>query len=195
MKRLGSPLALSSCVVLLALAGSCSAEGSPYDGVPWACFADATSCTCFGGTRAEEKTDARPATQACAAALDCCFVIHHGAEAFDCICIETPPEESDSDGARVSSAGAGSGGEGDAAPGRSPAARCTRAATDYDTTDVVGHCPPVTLDSSAVCSAIFESCDARYLKNNGLIACCDGLSCEEDANGQLVCVESGDEDS
>jgi len=188
VKRLGSSLTLSSFALLLALAGSCTSESSPYDDVPWVCFQDATSCTCFGGVRAKDRTDPRPSTQSCdVEALDCCFVIEQGKDGFDCICIETPPDESETGAA---GAGSGSGGEGDGGA-LSPAARCTRAATDYDTTEVVPHCPPITLDHAAVCSVIFESCDPKYLKDNGLIACCDGLACRQDPNGQLVCVDSG----
>lgn len=188
MRRLGSTLALSWCAACLALGGSCTAQSSPYDDVPWVCFQDAGSCQCFGGTRADGAHDSRPSTTTCSASLDCCFVIDHGQGAYECLCIETPPDASEAGGAGAGNDGAG--GEGEGTPGLSPAARCTRAATEHDTTTVVAHCPPVTLDHAGVCSVIFESCDPEYLKMNGLIACCDGLSCQRDPNGQLVCVES-----
>ena len=193
MKRLGSAFALSSSAVWLALVGSCTSQSSPYDDLPWTCFEDPKGCTCYGGTRAEGAKDSRPPTTSCQAALDCCFVIDHGDGGYECLCIETPPDESESGGAGAAGAPSGAGGEGDTGSGLSAATRCTRAATEHDTTEVVTHCPPVTLDSSAVCSVIFESCDPEYLKKNGLIACCDGLVCQEDPNGQLVCVESGDD--
>ena len=186
MKRLGSGFVVSSPALWLALAGSCTNQSSPYDDLPWACFEDDKGCECYGGTRAEGAHDSRAATTSCRAELDCCFVIDHGDGGYECLCIETPSGEPDAGGA------AGTGGEGDTGSGLSAATRCTRAATEHDTSEVVTHCPPVTLDSSAVCSLSFESCEPQYLRQNGLISCCDGLACEEDPNGQLVCVESGD---
>lgn len=195
MKRFGSTFAFSSCVVWLSLVGSCTSQSSPYDDVPWVCFEDANGCGCDGGSRAESAHDSRPSTTSCPSELDCCFVVDHGDGGYECLCIETPPDEPDTGGAGASGAPSGAGGEGDAGAGLSAATRCTRAATEHDTSEVVTHCPPVTLDSSAVCSLIFESCEPDYLKKNGLIACCDGLVCREDPSGRRICVESGDDQS
>jgi hypothetical protein len=185
VRRPGFLRAFGCCIAGFAFGASCSSQTSPYDDVPWTCFEDQDSCECLGGTLAEGKTDPRTPATSCAAELDCCFVIDDGKGGYECRCIETPPDEPDSGGAGAS----GTGGEGEEGAGLSQAARCTRAATEHDTTEVVAHCPPVTLDSSTVCAQIFESCDPEYLKENGLVACCDGLVCQKDANGQIVCVE------
>jgi len=188
VRRPGSVVALGCCIACFAFGASCSSETSPYDDVPWTCFEDQQSCECYGGTLAEGAHDDRAPTTGCAPVLDCCFVVNDGKGGYQCLCIETPPDEPDSGAAGA----AGTNGEGGQGTGLSAAARCTRAATEYDTTEVVTHCPPVTLDTSAVCAQIFEACDSEYLKQNGLIACCDGLACKTDPNGQLVCVEADD---
>ena len=63
----------------------------------------------------------------------------------------------------------------------------TDAVRQHDSTEVVAHCPPVTLDTAGVCALAFESCEDSYLKANGLVACCDKLVCKADSTGQKLC--------
>jgi hypothetical protein len=181
VRRPGSVLAFGCCIAGFAFGASCSSQTSTYDDVPWACFDGPERCDCVGGALAGGD-DERGSTTSCPAELDCCFVVEDGKGGYDCQCIATPADGADSG----ESGASGAAGEGEGS-GLSSAARCTRAATEHDTTKVVAHCPPLTLDSSAVCSQIFESCDPDYLRQHALIACCDGLACKVDANGQRVC--------
>jgi hypothetical protein len=158
---------------------------TPYDDVEqWLCFEDEQRCDCYGRPGDTRIESSREATPGCAAALDCCFVKDLANGHYDCTCIETPPDET---------GGAGAGGEGGGAHVElSRESRCVIAAAESGsmsvTPVVVPHCPPVTLDSAGVCALTFESCDAAYLKENGLVACCTDLVCQPDSTGQKICV-------
>jgi hypothetical protein len=189
VKHGGPALTLLSLLVYLAVGGSCSSSSStPYDAVDqWLCVQSSESCTCAGGPSGTEVKASGTPTVGCGEALDCCFVKDHQDGTFTCTCIATPP---DVPAASSGEAGAAGGGGEGGASGLSQSTRCVRAATDYDTTTVVAHCPPVTLDSAGVCALTFESCDPAYLRQNGLVACCDGLTCQADGSGQKICVVS-----
>lgn len=171
--------ALLPLVVCFATGGGCNGTASRYDSVAWQCSDAQGGCACHGAPNASDRASV-PGTPACAAELDCCFVVDHGDGSFDCTCRATP-EDPPPAGA------AGAGGEGGAAPERSQAARCASAAAAQNSTTLTPHCPPITLDSAGVCAVSFESCEPAYLKQNGLVACCDGTACRSDASGRMVC--------
>jgi hypothetical protein len=179
-----APGGLLSLVSYLALAGSCGTSSTPYDEVgQWSCFEEGDRCDCFGRPEGARVDDEREPTPGCAPALDCCFVKDVSDGKYDCTCIATPPDEADSGAAGA----AGGGGEGGMHTERSPKARCALAAAEQNSTEVVAHCPPLTLNAAGICALTFESCEDAYLKANGLVACCDDLVCKADSTGQKIC--------
>ena len=188
MKHGGALLTVLSLFAYLAVGGSCgTGTASSYDDVDqWLCYATSHECTCAGVPAGAKVTESGTPTVACASALDCCFVKQNADKTYTCTCVATPPDEAATGGAGA----AGEGGAGGAPASRSQAARCAEVAAQNDSTTVTPHCPPITLDSSGVCALTYESCDDAYLQKNGLIACCDGLSCQEDASRQKVCMVS-----
>ena len=186
-RRAPAPLAVLSLFTYLGAGGGCEHPTSPYDDVEWQCFEDEASCGCFGAPPGTKNDDRRPATPGCSAELDCCFVLDGPDGTYDCRCIPTPPDDAGTSGA---SGAAGAGGEGGAPVERSPESRCLLAAAERGSTTVTAHCPPITLNSAGVCALTFESCEPAYLKENGLVFCCDGLDCQADSTGQKICVVS-----
>jgi len=185
VKQAGPLLTVLSLFAYLAVGGSCgTTTATPYDEVAeWQCFTSNKACQCAGVPEGTKVSGSGAPTVACAPELDCCFVKQNLDATYTCTCMTTPTDEPPA----ASAGGAGAGGEGGAPASRSQAARCLEAAAQHDSTMLTAHCPPITLDSAGVCALTFESCDSAYLEKNGLIACCDGLVCRPDANGQKIC--------
>ncbi|HEY3501043.1 MAG TPA: hypothetical protein VGK73_40395 [Polyangiaceae bacterium] len=157
------------------LLNHCAGESSPYDELSWACEERGSSCACRG---TPEPARAGAST-ACPRELDCCFVQAGPDGATDCSCVAV----------EASSAG-GEGGAGGAAENGGAASQdiaCHQAALDHGSTEVVDRCPPITLDGAGVCALVYEACDPAYLESLGLVDCCEGTRCVEDASGVLVC--------
>jgi hypothetical protein len=187
-------LCLGFLAIPLALAFGCEGDSGAYDDIAsWPCFEDSEACSCFGVDDPTSVEDPRDAVVSCRPELDCCFVIDRGQEGFECVCVSMAALVAAAEttgGAGGASNGAGAGGEslGGANGASDPELLCAAAALERESTEVVGHCPPVTLDDASVCAFQGESCDRDYLEEHGLIACCDGHRCAKDAFGGNVCV-------
>jgi len=152
-------------------------DPSPYDEVgQWRCFEDSTSCHCRGTDEGVPIDDPRPEVPACRVELDCCYVKTRSDGSFDCACVARST--------LIDAAATGAGGEG----GQSGDLLCHAEAIDNGSTEVVPHCPPLSLDDSSLCAVSYESCDPDYLREHGLIACCAGYVCGKDSHGQPVCL-------
>ncbi len=163
----------------LTTAGGCdSRSSSRYDEVgQWRCFESSSTCLCRGTDEGVTVEDPRPEVPACRVELDCCYVKTRSDGSFDCSCVARA--------ALVPGPGeAGAGGEG----GQSGDLLCYGEALDHGSTEVVPHCPPLSLDDSSLCALSYESCDPDYLRQHGLIACCNGSVCGKDSHGQPVCL-------
>jgi hypothetical protein len=179
----------------LALAFGCEDDSGAYDEIAsWPCFEDSETCSCFGVDDPSSVDDSRDQVVSCRPELDCCFVIDRGPEGYECVCVSAAElvvtSEAGAGGAGGEGNAAGTGGEslGGAHGTSDPELLCAAAALERGSTEVVGHCPPVTLDDASVCAFQGESCDRDYLEEHGLIACCDGHRCGKDAFGGNVCV-------
>lgn len=175
MRRLAALLVAGAGA--FAAGGGCGTDPSRYDEVErWQCFEDAASCECFGTSEDTTVTDPRPKVVSCRPALGCCFVKDRAQGGFECSCLVPPPRSG------------GAGGEGGGEPAaEDPRLDCHAAAIDEGSTEVVPRCPPITLNDSSICSLAFESCDPKYLADNGLIACCEGTACRKNQYGADVC--------
>ncbi len=183
---------LSSAVLLGALSWlgyGCEGDSGAYDDVAnWLCFEDDAECACYGVDEPGSVEDDRERVTSCRPELDCCFVIDHGDEGYECVCLSAA--ELRAEGGAGGSDGAGAGGVAAGAGGSdtAPELACTRVAVERGSPTVVGHCPPITLDDASVCAFLGESCDRDYLEEQGLIACCEGTRCGQNAFGENVCV-------
>lgn len=168
------------------LAYGCEGDSGAYDSVAnWLCFEADAECACYGVDDPASVEDDRERVSSCRPELDCCFVIDHGDEGYECVCVSSDELESEAGAA----GGGGAGGEGGTRDeAADPELACTRAAVERGSPTVVGHCPPVTLDDASVCAFLGESCDRDYLEKHGLIACCEGSHCGRNAFGENVCV-------
>jgi hypothetical protein len=194
LRRVAPLVALAAALIT----GSCSDDSSPYDELDWSCTPGAASCVCVGTPESEEPPAGAGIT--CAQALDCCFVKSKSDGSTECTCVAV--EVASGDGAAGAGSGAGGGGiggggvgsggvEGEqtgAAGAEAKELACHAAALDHGSTEVVKRCPPITLDSAGVCALVYEGCDPEYLASIGVIDCCDGTHCGEDASGQLICL-------
>jgi hypothetical protein len=180
-KRLGAGFALA--VFVFVTFGGCDTPPSPYDEVEWQCHSDGESCGCRGTNDPASVVDRRPRVISCERELPCCFVKTLGEDSFECTCVAVE--------AGAASGAGGQGGEGSGeggAGGEDPRLACVREAVAHGTSEVVARCPPIELNDSAVCALHGESCDRDYLNQNGLVACCNGTSCQRDSRGQEICL-------
>jgi hypothetical protein len=175
------------------LAYGCEGDAGAYDDVAnWLCFGDDAECACYGVEDPASVEDDRQRVTSCRPELDCCFVIDRGKDGYECVCLSAAELGAGTD-TGAGGAGGAAGGEGGAqaeAGGASgdPELACTRLAVERGSPTVVGHCPPIELDDASVCAFLGESCDRDYLEEQGLIACCEGSHCGQNAFGENVCV-------
>jgi len=171
------------------LAAACGGEESKYTAVEdWECFeqklasdagaggaggaslaagagggeaqAQVASCDCFGVKAGQRIEDPRPRVSSCSG-WRCCYAWPKDDGTYDCSCRDEPP-------------------------GVQLAGFCAEEAAERGG-EVVDYCPPTPRDNTSYCAFVGESCAPDYLEELSLSGCCEGLSCETDANGNLAC--------